>query len=99
MLRRVSVIAIFLLIIGALSYISVCMAEDAAVLIKMAETLIGENNDEEALSTLDAAFEAANSAGDYEALMKIGDLYLSVDKSYGDKAMKAWTEAGKWKCR
>lgn len=73
--------------------------EDVTRLIKQAESYIKDGGYEQAESTLDQAFQAAKEAGDYESLMKIGDLYLNVDKSLGDKAMDAWTKAGKLKCR
>lgn len=80
-----------------------CLAEegtdDAAELIREAKIHIEQGDKEKAILNLDAAFESANSAGDYELLMEIGDLYIAVDLSLDDEAMEAWTSAGRWKCR
>ena len=72
---------------------------DPAKLIKEANTYIQAGNKEKAISTLDAAFAAAYSARDYDALMEIGDLYIGIDKSLKDEAMRAWTAAGRSKCQ
>ncbi len=74
-------------------------ATGAAELIQKAKTYIEQNDKEKAILALDAAFQSADSCGDVEALMEIGDLYVKIDPSLKDKAMKAWTSAGRWKCR
>ena len=74
-------------------------AEDAAAFIDKAELAILEGNKEKAVEALDAAFESADAAGDYDTLMEIGDLYVSVDPSLKEKAMRSWTTAGRWKVR
>ena len=71
----------------------------ATALIKEAKISIKQGEKEKAISTLNAAFESANSTGDYESLMEIGDLYIGVDLSLNEKAMRAWTAAGHWKCQ
>ena len=73
--------------------------EDIAKLIEEAKGYIEEGNKEGAILTLDLAFDLADSIGDYEALMEIGDLYLAVDKSLDGKAMEAWRTAGRCKTR
>lgn len=74
-------------------------ASDAAELVKEAKEYIQQGEKEKAVATLDAAFEAADSSGDYGSLMEIGDLYVAIDTSLDEKAMKAWTAAGRWKCQ
>lgn len=74
-------------------------AAEAAALIGRAKLYIEEGERERAVSALDEAFQLAESAGDHGALMKIGDLYISINPSFKDKAMKAWTAAGRLKCR
>ena len=79
-----------------------CGAEEeigTAKMIAQVKEFIEAGDSEQALSTLDAAYAAANSAGDYDALMEIGDLYIAIDPSLGGKAMDAWTAAGRAKCR
>jgi tetratricopeptide (TPR) repeat protein len=73
--------------------------KNATELIKEAKDYISQGDKEKAISALDLAFKTANSAGDVAALMEIGDLYISIDKSLEDKAMKAWSQAGRWKCK
>lgn len=73
--------------------------EDVAKLIEEAKGYIEEGNKEGAILTLDLAFDLANSIGDHEKLMEIGDLYIAVDKSLEEKAMNAWMVAGHWKSR
>lgn len=93
---------IYITIFGALivSIPFYCLSQkNANELIKEAKDYIKQGDKEKAVSTLDLAFEAADSAGDVGALMEIGDLYISVDKSLRDKAMRAWTQAGRWKVR
>jgi hypothetical protein len=94
-LYAVTVVAIFVM-----SQVC-CFAEEesATDLIEKAKIYIREGNKEKAVTTLDAAFEVANSSGDSSTLMQIGDLYIAVDTSLNEKAMKAWTAAGQWKCR
>jgi hypothetical protein len=70
---------------------------DVAKLMKEAKAYIQEGNKEKAVLTLDTAFVSADSAGDYNALMEIGDLYIAIDKSLNEKAMKAWQAAGRCK--
>ncbi|MEA3305885.1 MAG: hypothetical protein U9R52_03635 [Candidatus Omnitrophota bacterium] len=74
-------------------------AADALKFIEETKTHIQQNDREKAISALDAAFQSANSNGNVKALMEIGDLYVKIDPSLKDKAMKAWTSAGRWKCR
>jgi len=74
-------------------------ADSPAELIKEAEIYIERGDIEKAVLILDDAFESANSTGDHESLMAIGDLYITADSSLNGKAMKAWTAAGRWKCR
>lgn len=77
-----------------------CLSQkNCAELIAEAKGYIEQGDKEKAVQTLDLAFAAADSAGDCGALMEIGDLYISVDKSLEDKAMRAWTQAGRWKCK
>ena len=76
-----------------------CFSQGAGELINGAKTYIGSGDKEKAVSALDAAFKSANSAGDHEALMEIGDLYVSIDPSLKEKAMKAWLAAGRCKTR
>jgi len=93
---------IYLAIFGALilSIPLYCLSQkNANELLKEAKDYIKQGDKEKAVLTLDLAFKAADSAGDVGALMEIGDLYISIDKSLGDKAMKAWTQAGRWKCK
>ncbi len=73
--------------------------EDMPELIAEAKACIQKGDGEKAVSVLDAAFELADSAGDHAALMEIGDLYINADPSLDDRAMKAWTAAGRSKCR
>ncbi len=96
--RIVCVIILGIVFINQPFYI-VEAATGAAELIQKAKTYIQQNDREKAISTLDAAFKLADSAGDVEALMEIGDLYVKIDPSLKDRAMKAWTSAGRWKCR
>lgn len=94
---------IFAIMLGMVFIISsYSFSEDtgnAVKLMKEAKAYIEKGNGEKAISTLDAAFKSANSAGDYESLMEIGDLYIGVDSSLDEKAMRAWTAAGHWKCQ
>ncbi|MDP3789912.1 MAG: hypothetical protein Q8R48_05875 [Candidatus Omnitrophota bacterium] len=77
-----------------------CLSQkNSAELINEAKDYIKQGNKEKAVEALDRAFEAADSAGDISSLMEIGDLYISIDKSLEDKAMKAWTQAGRWRCK
>ncbi|MFH0839866.1 MAG: hypothetical protein V1883_02480 [Candidatus Omnitrophota bacterium] len=73
--------------------------KNAGDLINKAKGYINQGDKEKAVLVLDDAFQAADSAGDCSALMEIGDLYISIDKSLRDKAMKAWTQAGHWRCQ
>ena len=73
--------------------------EDIAKLIEEAKGYIEEGNKKGAILSLDLAFDLADSMGDYEALMEIGDLCLAVDKSLKEKAMAAWMAAGRCKTR
>ena len=99
-IRRIAFVAILsVVLIGISLYSSSEGAGGAAKLIKEAKTCIQEGNKEKAVSTLDAAFESADSAGDCSALMDIGDLYIKIDTSLNEKAMKAWLAAGRWKSR
>lgn len=100
MIARIAyVIALSIFFIGIPLYCSSGEISDAAGLIKEAKTCIKEGDKEKAVSTLDAAFESADSAGDHNALMQIGDLYISIDKALDEKAMKAWLAAGRWRSR
>ena len=79
-----------------------CEAEkpgSAGELINQAKLSIEKGNKEKALLKLGEAFDSANSEGNPAALMQIGDLYISIDPSLKDKAMDAWTAAGRMKCR
>lgn len=77
-----------------------CLSQkNSAELIKEARDYIKQGNKEKAVETLDLAFKSADSAGDVSSLMEIGDLYISIDKSLEDKAMKAWCQAGRWRCK
>lgn len=101
-MKRVAKIAyalIFTIICIGMS--SFCLSEDkgASTLIEEAKAYAQQGDKEQAIATLDAAFTEADSAGDYEALIKVGDLYISIDKSLSDKAMAAWTAAGRCKAR
>ena len=97
-MRKMTGIA--LVIIAAAAFMaSGIEGKDAAALIKEAKIYIQNGNHEKAVEALDAAFGMANQAGDCDALMEIGDTYLSVDSSLKEKAMQAWTAAGRWKCK
>ncbi len=96
--RIICVIMLGIVFAGQPFYIAEAAA-DAAKLIQEAKTYIQQNEREKAISALDAAFKLADSSGDVEALMEIGDLYVKIDPSLKDRAMKAWTSAGRWKCR
>ena len=77
-----------------------CFAEEspgASKLIKAAKLFIQDGNTAKAVATLDTAFNLANSAGDYDALMDIGDLYIAADPNMKNKAVEAWNAAGHWK--
>ncbi len=77
-----------------------CLSQkNSAELVNEAKDYIKQGNKEKAVEALDLAFETANSAGDISSLMEIGDLYISIDKSLEDKAMKAWCQAGRWRCK
>ena len=95
--------SIFIISISAVYLLGASLAqgepESSDSLIAKAEVYIKDGSYEQAESSLDQAFQAAKDEEDHESLMKIGDLYLSIDKSLGEKAMNAWTEAGKMKCR
>lgn len=73
--------------------------EELAVLMKDARQQVEKGDRVAVEMALDLAFDMANTIGDYETLMEIGDLYLRVDKSLKDKAMAAWTAAGRCKNR
>lgn len=77
-----------------------CLSQkNSAELINEAKDYIKQSNKEKAVQALDLAFKTADSAGDIDSLMEIGDLYISVDKSLREKAMNAWTQAGRWTCK
>ncbi len=97
LVKAVSVLAFGVLLVGIPLYS--LSQKNAGELIKEAKDYISQGDRERAVSVLDDAFKAADSAGDVGALMEIGDLYISIDKSLEDKAMKAWCQAGRWKCR
>jgi len=67
--------------------------------LELARGFIKQGEAEEAESVLDSALEMAKSETDYDALMEIGDMYMSIDKSLGKKALHAWTEAGRCKAK
>lgn len=95
---RIIYIAIFGALILSIPFY--CLSQkNANELIAEAKNCIKQGDKEKAVSALDLAFKTADSAGDVCALMEIGDLYISIDKSLQDKAMKAWTQAGRWKCK
>jgi len=102
-MKKIMIITCVLALSTACVGIPLCSSEEntktAAELIKEAKTYIQEGNKEKAIATLDTAFELANKTGGYEELMEIGDLYIAIDTSLSEKAMKAWTAAGCWKCR
>lgn len=94
------IVCIFIFGMLLLSISFYCLSQkNAGELIKEAKGYIKQGDKEKAVSTLDLAFNAADSAGDVGALMEIGDLYISTDRSLKDKAMNAWTQAGRWKCK
>ena len=95
--KVISVLALGALLLGIPLYS--LSQKNAGELIKEAKDCISQGNKEKAALILDDAFKAADSAGDSEALMEIGDLYISIDKSLKDKAMNAWYQAGRWKCK
>src|SRR3990167_5190326 len=97
LVKVVSVLAFGALLVGIPLYS--LSQKNAGEFIKEAKDYISQGNNEKAVSVLDDAFKAADSAGDVGALMEIGDLYISIDKSLEDKAMNAWTQAGRWKCK
>ncbi len=94
---------VILAVLLGITFVGSCFSEQGAgsatALIKEAKISIKQGEKEKAISTLDVAFELANSADDYESLMEIGDLYIGVDSSLDEKAMAAWTAAGRSKCR
>ena len=98
--KIISAVLLSIVLIGISLY---CFAEegtkDATELIKEAKIYIQQGDKEKAILTLDAVFELANTAGDYNLLMEIGDLYVGIDSSLKEKAMEAWIAAGRWKCR
>ncbi|MBL7071456.1 MAG: hypothetical protein ISS26_04725 [Candidatus Omnitrophica bacterium] len=73
--------------------------EDVTKLIEEAKGYVEEGDKEGAIMTLDLAYNLASSLDDYDMLMEIGDLYIRVDTSFKDKAMEAWTEAGRCKTK
>jgi hypothetical protein len=92
-----------LIMVGAIFINPSSLAEgqssDVVKLIKEVEGYIEASNKEDAINTLNIAFDLANSLGDGESLMEIGDLYITIDKSLNEKAMKAWMAAGRSKCQ
>ena len=74
-------------------------AASAGELIETARLQLDQGDKDAAIATLDAAFQIANSTGDCDSLMTIGDLYVRIDPTLQEKAMQAWTSAGKWKCQ
>jgi len=99
MKKSISVIIAVCLAAAFSGYSLAAEAGGAAELIRQSKLYIEEGSKEAALARLDAAFAAANSSGDSDALMEIGDLYLKVDSGLKDKALEAWTAAGRMKCR
>ncbi len=69
------------------------------ILIKDAKEYLNEDNVEKSIEMLDSAFKLAEEKGNHEALMEIGDLYITVDPTLHDKALEAWTAAGRVQCR
>ena len=87
----------------SIAFIADCFAQEGVYyideLIKKANAYVKEGNKEKAVPLLDAAFKLADVAGDYEALMEIGDLYIAADPTLREKALNAWTAAGTSKLR
>lgn len=92
--------AVFTVLLSA-ALIGNCFAAESSAravkLIKAARMYIEQGEKEKAVATLDTAFLLADSAGDHNSLMEIGDLYIAADPSQKEKALKAWTAAGHWK--
>ncbi len=69
--------------------------EDVQRLVHLAKQHIVGGDKEAAIAALDEAYTQARELKDYDALMEIGDLYISLDPALNEKAMDAWTEAGR----
>ena len=93
-----NLVMLIILCVGITLY---CFSQenDISKLINESKDYIEKGDKENAVKALDTAFEKADAACDYNALIEIGDLYIAIDKSLNEKAMKAWQAAGRSKTR